>query len=142
MESFFTNLLVLWKFHHKLLTIQISNRSFKFVKNLWCFIQIDYSTDTQHSRFFRDFRNESGATGRLSCNYSPNYCCITEHIFTSKKKSPTHIYSHVSDKASPNPIFFSSNKQSPQLYIRLNCKEFHFGVHLNLCNCYLYQIRN
>ena len=50
--------------------------------------------------------------------------------------------SDISDTATPKPIFFSANNQSPLLYIRLNCKGNHFRNFLILCNCYLYQIRN
>ena len=50
--------------------------------------------------------------------------------------------SDISDTASPKPIFFSVNNQSPLLYIRLNGKGIHFRNFLILCNCYLYQIRN
>ena len=94
LKNFFTNLSVLRKFHHKLLTIQKSNKSFSLLKTVMYYpVWKQYRYSTQ--QIFRDFPNESGATARLSCNYSPNYCFFTEDINTSKHNNQntfTHTY--------------------------------------------------
>ena len=101
----------------------------------------------------------------MSCNYFSNYFVLLKvythlktinkaYLITRKYQTCTNIQmskysriiclsvSDISDRASPKPIFFSAINQSALLYIRLNCKGFHWGHFLNLCICYLYQIRN